>query len=212
MKKQITKQVDATPEEKLADISKEVAVVQKKAAGIVIKDAKGVSEATEFLAGIKARLDKIEEYRKFFTQPLVDQKRKIDDLFKAQSVPLTTVLNSVKRAVSDYTLEENRKARAEEDRLAKLQEKKNEKRAAAGKPLDFTPAPIVERAAPTVHTDTGKTTTKMVWKFEVTDPAKVPNKFRVVDEKLIREAVKNGEREIAGVRIYEDVEVAVSAR
>lgn len=211
MKKQSTKQVDATPESKLAEIGKEVAVVQKKAAQITIKDAEGVKEATVFLSGIKSRIDKVEELRKFFTQPLVEQKRKIDDLFKQQSTPLVAVFNSVKRALGDYTLEQNRKAREEEERLRKLQEKKNERREAAGKPIDYTPAPVVERAAPTVHTDEGKTTTKMVWKFEIIEPSEVPRQYCSVDEKLVRQAVKDGVREINGVKIYEDVEVAVTA-
>ena len=43
----------------------------------------------------------------------------------------------------------------------------------------------------------------------VVDPMTVPREYLVVDEKAIRAAVRAGVREIAGVRIYEDVEMAV---
>lgn len=51
--------------------------------------------------------------------------------------------------------------------------------------------------------------TRKVWKHEVTDASLVPREFLIVDESAIRKAVVAGAREIAGVRIYEDVVVAL---
>lgn len=50
---------------------------------------------------------------------------------------------------------------------------------------------------------------RKVWKFEVTDANKVPAEFMIPDEKAIRLAVAGGARKIEGVRIYEDVNIAV---
>lgn len=47
------------------------------------------------------------------------------------------------------------------------------------------------------------------WTFEITSADEVPLEFWVIDEKKIREAVKNGAREIPGVRIYQDLSIAV---
>lgn len=49
------------------------------------------------------------------------------------------------------------------------------------------------------------------WVFEVTDASKVPDRFKVVDERLIRQAVKEGARSIPGVNIHEASELAVRA-
>lgn len=40
------------------------------------------------------------------------------------------------------------------------------------------------------------------WKFEILNPGQIPNEYLMPDEKKIKEAIKNGVREISGVRIY----------
>lgn len=204
-------EAEATPEIKLAEIAKEVGSIQEQSNAIVITSPEQLQEATVFAAKVKARVDKVEEWRTFFTKPLLDQKKRIDDLFKAQSQPLTMVLTKVKRAMSDYAMAEELKAREEEAKKLKLREAANAKRESAGKAPIAAPVRTVEREAPTVHTEAGKSTRKMVWKAEVVDPNKVPRQYLKVDEAAIRAAVKAGERKIEGVRIYEDFDFAISS-
>ncbi len=45
---------------------------------------------------------------------------------------------------------------------------------------------------------------RKTWKYEVVDTTKVPRNFCVPSDQLIREAIKNGVREIPGVRIYSE--------
>lgn len=47
------------------------------------------------------------------------------------------------------------------------------------------------------------------WTFEVVAPTSVPWEFCTVDEKKIRAAVKAGVREIPGVRIFQDMKIAI---
>ena len=49
--------------------------------------------------------------------------------------------------------------------------------------------------------------TRTVWKMEVENADLLPREFMIPDESKIKEAVKNGTRSIAGVRIYEDIVV-----
>lgn len=51
--------------------------------------------------------------------------------------------------------------------------------------------------------ESGSMSTGKEWAFEVEDESKVDRIYCVVEESLIRKAVKSGVREIAGVRIYE---------
>ena len=218
-----TKKEVMTPETKLKEISVEVKRIQKTAESLLkIKTQEEVVKATKFLSVIKGRLTRIEELRTFFVSPLNEQVKKINAMFKKQSEPLKTYMDSVKRAVADYAIAEERKIRAEEERLRIAQEKKNEKREAQGKPIDLTPAPTIERAESTIKTDTGKTTTIKVWKFEieayskllqnVIDEVLYQAKEAGIHEKVVRKMVSAGVREINGVRIYEDIQVNVSAR
>lgn len=202
----------ATPDQKLAEISKEVVKMEEQAAKLKVTNEEEASSATTFLSGIKARLKRIEELRVFFVKPLNDQVKAINAKFAEQSDPLENAERVVKRAIGDYTMEQHRRARAEEERLAKLREKQNERRDEKGLDPILTPLPTVARPEATIKTDGGKATTTLVWKFEVQVPSQVPVEYMTVDESKIRKAVQAGIREIAGVRIYEDVQVGASAR
>lgn len=48
-----------------------------------------------------------------------------------------------------------------------------------------------------------------VWTFEIVDPMNVPSQYCVPDPKLIRKAVRDGVREILGVRIFQDMQVRI---
>lgn len=50
---------------------------------------------------------------------------------------------------------------------------------------------------------------KKVWTFSVKDEAQVPREFLIVDEKKIREAVRTGVRDIPGVEIFQDTQIAI---
>lgn len=214
---------------KLAQISTDVALQSKQADKIKIKDEKSVTGATEFLSLVKGRLDRIEKLRSFFTDPYVDQrrialerKREIDEMFDEKTKPLNDILRNVKGLVSTYVREQDDKARKEEERLLKLKENREAKAKEAGKKVDFTPAPIVERREATIKTESGKSTVKKVWKFEIEAFSQLPN--NVIDEilyqaqqkgipdQVVRKFVTSGVHEIKGVRIYQDFDVNVSAK
>lgn len=56
--------------------------------------------------------------------------------------------------------------------------------------------------------------TRKTWKFEITDPAKVPDTYKTIDEKRIRGVVKALGRDanIPGVRVYQDTSVVSRAQ
>ena len=74
-------------EEKLEEISKDIVQLEGKANKITITDNKGVTEATTLLTIVKGRTKKIEELRKFFVQPLNNQVREINAMFKEKIIP-----------------------------------------------------------------------------------------------------------------------------
>jgi len=204
---------DETPDDKLGEIAKDIEVITAEADTYTIQSPQDVAVATEFLVKVKGRAKRIEELRLFFVKPLNDQVKAINDRFKASLKPLEDVEAKVKRLIGNYTLEQDRIRREKERELQEAHAKemaKQEKEAdKAG--TDFVPtvAPSIVRSTPTIKTESGKTTTIKVWKFEIVDAAKVPREYLEVNESLVRKAVQAGAREIAGVRIYEDVQVKV---
>lgn len=110
--------------------------------------------------------------------------------------------------------EERQKAKNEADREAaeklaaeareKAQEAQTAEAAIASLPEVQLPRAVVEAPVKPEGISTRK-----VWKHTVTDPAAVPRQFLVVDEKAIRQAIRDGVREIPGVEIKQVDEMAV---
>jgi len=204
-----------TPDDKLGEIAKDIEVIQSEADTYTIQSQQDVAVATEFLVKVKGRAKRIEELRQFFVKPLNDQAKAINERFKASLKPLEEIEAKVKRSISDFTLEQERK-RQEEER--KLQEQHAKEMAKQEKQAEKTGEDFVPSAAPTiaapsgpVRSSSGTASTPKVWKFEVVDPTLVPRDYLEVNESLIRKAVNGGTRDIPGVRIYQDVDVRVRA-
>ena len=50
---------------------------------------------------------------------------------------------------------------------------------------------------------------RMIWDFEVVDLSKVSVEYLMINEKAVREAIRNGAREIEGVKIFQKPVVAI---
>lgn len=205
----------ATPEVKIAEISKEVAKMEVSAAAFAtIKTETEYKTANEYLLGVKARLKRIEELRVFFVKPLKDLAKKYDAMFAEQSNPLEAIETRIKRVMSDYMLEQDRAARKEEERLANLRLKQDERREDKGLAPIATPLPTIARPQSTVATEGGKSTAVKVWKFEVLDINAVPRTLLrcEVAHAKVQAQIDAGARQIDGLRIYEDIEIRGSAK
>lgn len=109
-----------------------------------------------------------------------------------------------------------KEAEAEKKRLAKLELSKKDEKAELKRIEEEKQAKIEEaqqedfnfndndfQQSKTVHSETGSTTFKKVWDFEVINPLEIPREFMQVDLVAIRKAVKDGKRTIPGVKIFE---------
>jgi hypothetical protein len=155
---------------KLLDESEAKAGVLKERVIVLMKEGKAVIQsqdqqvlAAEILNQARENLDTLESCRKIFAKPLLDNKKKIDDVFAEYKTPFSEIVNACNLGLRSYQ-EALEKARREEE--AK-QRKKAEKAAEQGKPLPMTPPPAaVEK---TVQTDSGKVVFRDHWIAEITD-------------------------------------------
>lgn len=201
-------------------------VIAKDFDGYQIINNDAYTFAGEHLKKIKALYAEVDDKRKSMTKPLDEAKKRIMDFFKGPLDKLTRVEGNIKGAMLTFQRqqeeirrkeearqqelarkEEERRKKALEERAAKAEAKGNAEKAEElrqQKEEVFVPAPVIESQVQKVE---GVKTMK-VWKFRVTNAAKIPREYLCVDEKKIGAVVKatKGTLKIEGVEIYsEDV-------
>lgn len=199
----------ATPDNKVAEITKDIKNLEKKSGGFaVIMTQEEFDKANAFLIELKGRLNRVNDIVEFFTKPHKEaRKRALEAMneiaakFAESIASYEKVEKAIKRSMSDYRLMIEKEAREKEEAARKTAEEQRKKDDAArqkaidaGKPVP-PPAPMpvaptpVERPAATTRTSAGKSTAKKVIKFRVLDANAIPKKYR---DLVYAEAVKAG--------------------
>lgn len=194
----------------LTALKSDVALIKEKAVEIAVIDSPEKEErAAEFCQQVKLRIDKAEDARTFLVKPLNDHVKRINAEFKETTGPMVEALDQVKKGMTAWRNSEQvreAKERAEEARLAAMSA------AVQGDIPELQEQAVKVQEAQTiatkkVETNTGKTTFRKVWRYEVTDPLAVPAAYWVLDEKKIKSAVDAG-IPVEGVKAWqEDVPV-----
>lgn len=194
---------------------------------------------TEVLSRIASTKKKVKEARLTITRPLDQQKQAALDLEKAILQPLEPVDRTLRAGLGEFQAEQQRLARAEQERLdrerreaeekaraeaeaaaAKAREADDDQADAAEAEADLARArELVAQAAPRqevipagpAKAASGTASTRMVWRATVVDETQIPREYLKVDTAAINRAVRQGVREIPGVKIEEIPEVAVRA-
>jgi hypothetical protein len=201
-----------------------------KAEAMVIESDETVIGATNLLGFIKQSKKQFEDKRTGYVKPLNDQVKAVNDAFKTITAPLDSAETILKQKVLIYNREQEKKRQEEiariererkeaEERQRVLEAEHEARRLEAliteGEIIpDLPPAEIalveLPPELPTMtRTALGSATVKKVWTFEIIYPNLVPIVYLTIDEKKIREAVRAGVREIPGVRIYQDDQLAI---
>jgi len=162
-----------------------------------------VDNANIILKAISKQMSIIETKRKTFTQPLNQSLREINSTFKELTEPLEKAKGILSRKVMNWRNKEQERIRIEQERIAKEEERRRKIQEAHKEKGHEVSEPVV-MTKPKPLKETDSTCTHKVWKFEIIDAAKVPWGYRVISENRIREAVRDGVRDIPGVRIYQE--------
>lgn len=168
-------------------------------------------EAGRALVNLKGVLAAVEAKRSSFVKPLNDTVKRINAMFKPTIMKLEAADTVIRTKVMGYRVEAE--ALAAHAR-GQLMEKAEEAQAAGDNETALAhavEASEVTTMAKTTILEEGSFQMKKSWTFEVTDFGSVPHEYFTLDEKKIRAAVRSGVRDIAGVRIFEEDTMAVSA-
>jgi len=194
--------------------------LEKEVAVLVVSNDQEAEGANEVLGRVKTAYNEAEKERKFFVDPLNAHVKEINAKYKEKTAPLLQAETIIKKALSAFQMKKIEQARKEEAKLLEKQEKKNAKLEAQGKSVDFMPAPQIEKPNTMIQTKSGKSVAKLVWKVEIKNVHDLPEevKNQILDlamEKgnaytVVKRIVDSGVREMAGARIYEDVDISAS--
>ena len=179
----------------------------KTATALTIIDTDSNKEAVSLAGKAKNKWAEIEKVRKEILSPHQEFTKAVNNLAKDCQEPLKDIENVLKRKLSDYDakmrLEYAKAQEAARQQAAKLEAELKAQAAAANVPPPLVVTPIIPDAPPPTRTENGTASQVTTWEFELVDAIQVPREYLTVNEQLIRQAVRNGVREIPGVRIFE---------
>jgi len=216
-----------TTTNEIVKINKNVKDIQGEAENIIIKNEQDVQNAVVFLQKVRNWKKRINDIRLSYTKPLNESLKRINADFKNSENPLDILDKNVSQKMCDYREKEAEKIRKQQEKEAEKQRKafekeQEKKRKALEKQQkkdemtkkeakeaekeieqeEFVPTPTIKQET-TVRSGDAKMVARKVWTFDIEDETKVPRKFLKVDEIAIRQAVRDGEREIKGIKIYQ---------
>jgi len=179
-------------------------------------------ESAKKLAMDAGKIEKIiEDKRKEITKPLLDAKKQVDDFVKNLTQDLNESKSELRGRILAYEKEQDNIRQEELRRLQiermriederRLKEQELLKQAAENQEVDQKLMNEISElrekeqeviAAP-VLTEQPKSNIRKTWDWELIDISQVPVAYLMPYADKIKEAIKEGERNIPGIRIYQ---------
>lgn len=163
------------------------------------------------MAGEAKKLhNRIEGLRKDIVADPNQFVRAVNNLAKEYNKPLKEIENDLKRKSGHYKYQKEQERREQErkaqEEAAKLQAKLvKEAKKKKTEPV-IVPIPVMPKQDTVTRAETGASShIRKQWKGEIEEPEKVPREYCQPSQQLINQAVKQGIREIPGVKIFEDI-------
>lgn len=170
-----------------------------------------IAPATSDLAVIARTLKMIEAKREEYTKPLNAFLKQINAYFKDATAPFAAADRINRDKVRVFLAEvERRRREAEAIEAEKLALARREAELNAGEhTVDLSPVPAPPPAPARVYTQTGSMSTRKEARWELTDLSRVPAEYLMLDTAKVGRVVRAGVREIPGIRIWEEQNIAV---
>ena len=163
--------------------------------------------AADFAKDLKAAINALDETRTRIKKPVLHAQRMIDGSAKKLSENATAAVLLVEARITEYLRLKEAEARA------KLEAEEAARAAVAD---DIALAALDQETAATALELTrtrgvggALTALQDRWVFEVVDITKVPTHLLQVNDAAVRAAIKQGAREVPGIRIWNDAKAFV---
>ena len=204
--------------------------IDERAKLISVTDAVSYDSAVLFLKEVNTKLKDFKAQREKYIKPMKDSIKAIDDKLKEPiklledtdttlREKLNSYLNEVRKREEERLVLERKKA--EDEAIKEIDHLEDAKRyaleydevtqKAIQRTIENKQNKAIEATAfvEKINLSTNSASISMVWDFEVTDKSKLPLEYLKVDEVAIRNAIRNGQRDIAGVNIYQKPQISL---
>lgn len=155
-------------------------------------------QSGDVVKALKFKVKKLEDKRKEWTAPILASKKKIDDDFKEITEPLLEVIGKIENEMKIFYRADMERKNAEQ----KLLEEEATKKAQAEGKTEAEVVVVNEKKS--VDGEISKTIYQEKWTYEILDESQVPLEFLEVSDRKVKDALKNGVREIKGLNIFDN--------
>lgn len=199
-----------TPRRMLEPFRNKALALLADAGKITVTDQDSRVAATKLASSIKKAIKTVEDTRKDYTDPFNEHIKSVIGLAKEVSAPLDEAFRHLTGELNKYAAQvelERRKAEEDARRRAEEEQKRlNAEAKAAGVEAPLVPEVLTantQSATATVRTESGTSFQRKTWTFSVESLEKVPREYLALNESAVRAAIKNGVRNIDGLKIFE---------
>ena len=198
------------------DMEKQLELVEQKSGELEIKlqtfaitSTEDNTKAASFQGWLKGAQKELEKERKFLVDPLNKHIKDINAKYK----PLTEKLTTLHEVIGSKMLVwYNEQKRVSEETARKQQEavdKEKQERREMGMGIADIADPVPQQTVESkTQTNWGTSYVRKSWTFKIVDPTKIPSKYYVLDEGIIRQEIRDGVREIPGIEIFQEETMA----
>jgi len=190
------------------DYKREAVRISADVKALEVKDDESLNLAVMIGGNAKKIAKAIDAQRKAIILEPAEFVKGVNAIAKAITDSLEEAERIAKQKIGQHQARIEMERRKQEEAARKaaeeLQKRINAEAKKAGVEAPVVMAPVIPEQQKVVRTETAAAHQRKVWSFEVLDLAAVPVEYKIVDEQLIRDAVKMGIREIPGVRIFEE--------
>lgn len=190
------------------------AIEAEQAAKILeVNNDKDDQTANEIFLKVKKFIKDADAERSEFKEPFLKMGQTIDGTykpfltrFKAAADVIEVKILAWREKKRKILAEAEAKAKTEFDAKLIAEQKKVEKNPL----LDAEYIPPSVRYIPdtSVRTESGSSSERKNWTYEITDFSTLPDNFKIENSRIISEAIRNGERNIPGLRIYQEISLS----
>jgi len=193
------------------EIVKKTGNVLQEATALVIQSDMQFHSANDLLKLIKGLQKEIDEYFDPAIKKAHETHKEIINAKKKQSEPLVKAERIIKSKVVSWH-EEREKERREEERRRNEELRKKEEERALQEAIETGDESILEEPIPVPEVKIEDTTKheginySTIWQFRVIDTEKVPEEYKIVDEKKVGQVVRamKENTNIPGIEAYSE--------
>ena len=189
------------PTKEIKVYQKQVSTIVSKAEALTIKTEKQITTATDYLYQIKEASKKIKELKEGYTKPANEILKNARAMFSPLELKFKTAEMIIKDKMIAFDKEKQLQALKEAEELSKKVQEGEVDIIEAGKKLqEITPKTGYKG-------NEGAISYKTIKRIRIVNEAKIPRKYLVPNETLIRKDLLEGKK-IMGVQLIEEKIVA----